>query len=208
MKRILTSKEYERLQEELVPANSKNLKLLKQSMKKDPALNRRLTEPAVNNPYYRFLVEEITPRIRKASLLYIIELTIKDSDKHGFASYFCKSGMAITAFIAYIDNGNTIEEVKIFSLLDQNQPNPVLAKDLIKFLHENLKTHSMIKWAAMKENPAVEQYNKVSKMFGLNISRNNKEIKHPTNNNLFLYVLKKENYTPNLQKLVERYLKS
>jgi hypothetical protein len=208
MKRVLISKEYKHLQEELIPANSKNLKLLEQNMKKDPALNRRLTEPAINNPYYRFLVEEIAPRIRKFSLLYIIELTIKDSDKHGFTSYFCKSGMVITAFVAYIDNGNIIEEVKIFSLLDQNQPNPVLAKDLIKFLHENLKTHSMIKWETMKENPAVEQYNKVSKMFGLDISRNNKEIKHPTNNNLFRYVLKKENYTPNLQKLVERYLKS
>jgi hypothetical protein len=208
MKRILIPKEFEHLQEELVPANLENLKLLRQNMKKDSKLNQRLTEPAANNPYYRFLVEEITPRLKRASLLYIIKLTIKDADNHGFSSYFCKAGNNITAFIAYVDTGDTIEEVKIFSLLDQKQPNPVLAKDLVKFLHENLKTRSVISWEAMKENPAVEQYNKVCKMFGLNISKNAKEIRHPKNRSLFLYVLKKEYYTPVLQKFVERYLKT
>jgi hypothetical protein len=55
MKRVLVFKKFEHLQEELIPANSKSLKLLKQNMKDDPELNKRLTTPATNNLYYRYL---------------------------------------------------------------------------------------------------------------------------------------------------------
>jgi hypothetical protein len=112
-----------------------------------------------------------------------------------------------------MEDGNIIKHMKVFSLLVQNKLNSPLVKDLVKFLDENLKTHSTITWEAMKKNPAVSQYNKVSKMFGLNITENSKnpkdnfkEIKHPDNNKKHLYVLKKELYTPEHQKAVEQFL--
>jgi hypothetical protein len=190
MKRILINN-LKHLQEKLIPADNESLKLLKQNMKNDPELTKRLTEPAMNNKYYKYLIREIAFAYRKKSLFYIIERTIKDKNM-GFIPYFCQIGNNITAFFAYMEDGDVIEDIKVFSLLDQNQLNPVLAKDLIKFLDENLKTHSIIMWRALKENPAVIQYNKVVKMFGLNITEGNKEIEDPESSYEYLYVLKKE----------------
>jgi hypothetical protein len=151
-----------RLQEELIPVNKLSWKILTQNMKEDPELKQRLTSPVLENPYYRFLVAEVAPNLRHSSLLSIIAGTQKFPE---FRSFFCKVGNKITAFVAYVEDGDIITDIKIFSFMPEKQTNPAFAKDLIHFIKENQKTHSKIEWKALKENPANRAYMAVLKLF-------------------------------------------
>jgi len=212
LKRLYKSCEKQRLREMLVPVNDNTLDLLKKNMEEDLELKQRIAiNKASEDPYYRYLVREIAPNLKNAKLIDIIKSTMESS--YGFELYFCQSdNNKLTAFIAYIDDGDIIDSLKIFSFLGEKRMNITLAKDLVKFIDDMFKTHTTIMWEALKKNPAISQYNKVCRMFGLDIPEKEEEyknceiIKHPESSDLFLYTLKKEDYTPGLQKEVQIFL--
>jgi hypothetical protein len=150
------------LQEELVPVNKANWKLLTKNLGEDPELKQRLTSPALENPYYRFLVAEVAPNLRHSSLLSIIAGTQKFPE---FKAFFCKAGNKLTAYVAYVEDGDIITDIKIFSFIPEKQTNPTLARDLIHFIKNSQNTHSKIEWKALKDNPANRAYMNILKLF-------------------------------------------
>jgi hypothetical protein len=165
----------------------------------------------------KLLREELVPANQQNLdlLLDIIDLTISDSERLGWQSYFCKTGSAITAFVAYIEDGSYIRNIKTFSLLGSRRQNTTLVRDLIRFIHEQLLTHDVVQWDAVKQNPAVVQYNETAPLFGLQITFDPKqgldqdipELRHPDWPYMYAYVLHRERYTPELQAKVQRYLR-
>jgi hypothetical protein len=193
------------LREQLVIANEDNYNQLLQQIEDNFELKERLTNPAKDIPYYKFLIEELPLDSEESSLLDII---VSSMEQNKYTPLLCKTNNRFTAFIAYIDRNDIIEDLKVFSFLDEKYMNITLAKDLIKFIDNKFETVSIITWEALKDNPAVVGYNKVCKMFGLNIPdkyENCKEIKHPYNNKMFQYILKKEYYTYEYQQFVKNF---
>jgi ribosomal protein S8E len=78
-------------------------------------------------------------------------------------SFFSVTGNRITGFFACVVQGDEITNIKAFSLMDN--PNAVLARDMVLFLKENLKKYKKIIWYALKDNPANAQYQKAISLF-------------------------------------------
>jgi hypothetical protein len=193
-------KEYESL-EEFIPVNSDSLNLLRKNMEENPKLKQRLAiSNAIENPYYKYFVRETAPIMWKHEKLFnIIIHAMKLQEGFGFELYFCKTEEKITTLIAYFDRGDTIDGLKIISFYDEERMNIAIAVDLANFLDKKIKTHSAITWEALKENPAVFQYNKICIMFGLDIPEKESE-------GYYIYTLEKERYTSDFQKNVETFL--
>ncbi|MBP5601620.1 MAG: hypothetical protein J6X78_02735 [Treponema sp.] len=136
-----------------------NLSKLDAQLKTDIELKNLLYTPAKDLPEkYKFLVDEIYEEYENKTLYYVIKESCR---RLKTTSFFSMAGDKIVGFFAYIiGEGNVIDEIKMFSF-DIERNNPVLAADLIRLLNKLRESYIEIRWDAIKENPANEQYKKI-----------------------------------------------
>jgi hypothetical protein len=146
--------------EKRVPVTDSSLNLLYKNMDNDPVYKELLTTPAIKIPRYRYLAGEVPRFLRDKTLLDIIKASYGSAN---FRSFFSVAGNKVTGFFAYGVFGDTINEIKTFSLIGSS--NSVLAKDLIEFIKESLPIYKEIKWTAVKDNPTCVQYDKIIRRF-------------------------------------------
>lgn len=152
---MIIFKEYMKLEEILQPAKNFQMQILKDQMADNDELKNTLTTPLKKLPKYMYLTD--VPLYRNATLLAIIEYSIKDSS---IKSYFIKTSSGVyVGFIAVVlevENGKTIvDDVKMFSFgLSPKEDENMIRRDAPQLLDQCLKKFPKVRWVAMKDNKA------------------------------------------------------
>jgi hypothetical protein len=110
-------------------------------------------------PQYKFLYTQASDFVGKFGLFDLLDY-IANKEKKATV-LFSKAGNDFLGFIAYIDDGKTISGIKMASFLDDEKKAAlVMARDLRKFLTDEIRTHQFITWSAYYRNMANVQYQK------------------------------------------------
>ena len=121
-----------------------------------------LMHPMKDIPQYRwiFRAELQLDQVKDFSLFNAL-LALNASRK--VKIMFSKAGNKFTGFLSYQEKGSEITSIKVasFKKSDAASLNPVLAKDLVTFLNQEILRRTKITWIVYEGNKsAIDQYDK------------------------------------------------
>jgi hypothetical protein len=157
---MIVFKEKDRFTEILQSAGKAEYRILLQQIAQDPKFRDTLAVKKIGEqPEYKFLTDD--PILQRATLLQVIEGTIKDSN---IECYFVKNSKGkyagFVGIVFEIENGDKIvRDVKIFTfgLLAEEDENQFY-KDIPSLLDRCLDKYKKVSWIALEGNKANTAY--------------------------------------------------
>ena len=146
------------LNEKLIPVGGTNMSHLNHQMDIDEELKNTLMTKLKDNKNYKGL---IPPNDREEYANYTLYKYIKETIKtSGYKSFFIEDKGALTGFMAYMDMGDEVTGIIVFSF-DLSKNNVELVRDMIKFVEDMLDKSKTVNWVAMDDNKdAIKIYKK------------------------------------------------
>ena len=150
------------LEEKLEPATKKQFDLLEDQILKDKETQEMLMPPMKDIPQYRWIFRsELQLDIIKNINLFEGIKALNSISK--IKVLFSKAGSKFTGFLAYQEKGSEITSIKMasFKKADAKSLNPVLIKDLVNFLNQEISRKTKITWIVYEDNnSAINQYDR------------------------------------------------
>jgi hypothetical protein len=139
---IITEK---KLDEKLERATQQQFDLLQEQIDSDSETAKMLTPKMEDVPQYQWLYDGPT----EGGHSLFDGLRFIGLFENKYELFFSKAGSKFTGFLAYLDTGREISNIKMGSFFDdKKKSNPTLAIDLIRFVDQQITHRVKISWRA------------------------------------------------------------